>query len=216
MNNPDDIALSVTSFPTLGTAYAAMYGCTQSVIDSTIKCLKDFGGQAFHPLAMPVIFAELERARLLGLLDLEKEALARRILELENKLRGEDQSSISEKADSEPALPTRDCESTKLWMDVSRLQNGLQSLRIQLQNMIEHSESLATTYFKSPVEGSDEIDEHVEERRAGSRIDMRLREMIDELGSKIRSCESLLGGMSLAAQMVSISKTFSVIPSLGD
>ncbi|KAK1508845.1 hypothetical protein CABS01_08075, partial [Colletotrichum abscissum] len=169
VNRPDDVALSVTSFPTLGTAYAAMYGCTQPVIESTIKCLEDFGGQAFHPLAMPVIFAELERARLVGLLDREKEALAKRILELENKLRGEDQSSISEKADSEPTSQTRD----------------------------------STTYFKSPVEGSNKIDEHAEERRAGSRIEMRLREMVDELGSKIRSCEALLGGMSLAAQMES-------------
>ncbi|KXH43892.1 hypothetical protein CSAL01_01808 [Colletotrichum salicis] len=69
--------------------------------------------------------------------------------------------------------------------------------------MIEHSEIVAKTYFKPPVVGSDEIDEHVEERRLGSRIEMRLREMVDELGSKIRSCEGLLGGMSLAAQMES-------------
>ncbi|KAK1676305.1 hypothetical protein BDP55DRAFT_662258 [Colletotrichum godetiae] len=203
LNSPNDVALSVTSFPTRGTAYAVMYGCTQPVLDLTVKCLKNTGGQALHPLIMPVIFAELERKRLLDLLDMEKTSLEQRILELESKLRGEDQNSISEKADSEPVLRTRDCESTKLWIDVSKLQNGLHSLRIQLQNMVEHSENLAATYYKPPSEDSGEIDEHLEVRRAGAKIQMRLREIIDELGSKIRSCESLLGGMSLAAQMES-------------
>ncbi|KAK1528639.1 uncharacterized protein CCOS01_06473 [Colletotrichum costaricense] len=203
VNYPDDVALSVTSFPNLGTTHAVMYGCTQPIIKSTTRYLKDFGGQAIHPLVMPMIFAEIERARLFDLLDKERTTLEQRILDLETKLRGEAQSPTSEKADPEPLLRMRDCESTKLWMDVNRLKNGLQSLRIQLQNMIEHSENLAMTYFKPPVEGKDGIDKYVEERRTGNRIEMRLREMVDEFGSKIRTCEGLLGGMSLSAQMES-------------
>ncbi|KAF4784108.1 hypothetical protein HER10_EVM0004265 [Colletotrichum scovillei] len=179
-----------------------MYGCTQPIIKSTTKYLKDFGGQAIHPLVMPMIFAEIERTRLFDLLDKERTTLEQRILDLETKLRGEAQSPTSEKADPEPLLRMRDCESTKLWMDVNRLKNGLHSLRIQLQNLIEHSENLAMTYFKPSVEGKDGIDKYVEERGTGDRIEMRLREMVDELGSKIRTCEGLLGGMSLSAQMV--------------
>ncbi|KAK1979182.1 hypothetical protein LZ30DRAFT_187073 [Colletotrichum cereale] len=203
VNNPNDVALSVTSFPALGTAYAVMYGCTQPIIHSTTKYLKEFGDQAFHPLIMPMIFAEIERRRLFDLLDDETTTLAQRILDLENKLRGEAQTPVCEKPDSEPLLRTRDCESTKLWINVSSLKNGLESLRIQLQNMIKHSGDLATNLFKPPVEGSDEVDTYVEERKIGNRIEIRLREMVDEFGSKIRSCEGLLGGMSLAAQMES-------------
>ncbi|OHE95971.1 hypothetical protein CORC01_08664 [Colletotrichum orchidophilum] len=203
VRNPNDVALAVTSFPTIGTAYAVMYGCTQPIIDLVSKYLKGFGGQALHPLVMPMIFAEIERKRLFDLLDVEKTTLRRRILDLENKLRGEAQGSISEKGDTEPFSSTRDCESTKLWIDVSSLKNGLESLMVQLQNLIEHSGNLATTQFKPPVDGSHEVDKYIEERRTGSRIVMRLREMVDELGSKIRSCQGLLGGMSLAAQMES-------------
>ncbi|KAF6809281.1 hypothetical protein CMUS01_13720, partial [Colletotrichum musicola] len=197
---PSDIAMSVTSFVEQSTTYAVMYGCTGDVMDQTSSWLKRFSGQALHPLVMPMIFAELERKRLLNMLDTEQTVLSQRILNLENKFQGEASAAGSlakakslEKAQEDDESQAQDCESTKLWIDVSSLKNGLESLKAELEKMAIHSEELATTVLVG----------HVDKRKTGERIEARLREMVAEINSKVRSCDSLLGGMALAAQMES-------------
>ncbi|KAK2001140.1 hypothetical protein LX36DRAFT_747129 [Colletotrichum falcatum] len=209
--SPDDIALSVTSFVECCTTYAVMYGCAARTIRFVPAILSKFQDQALHPLIMPMIFAELERKRLFDMLDRKQTLLEQRILDLENKLRGENQRGILEEAknagsaeNAEITAQSRDCESTKLWIDVSSLKNGLESLKAQLVKMTEHSDELAATVFKPPAAGSAPgSDQYAEERQTGERFAMRLREMITEFESKVRSCDSLLGGMALAAQMES-------------
>ncbi|KAK2016243.1 hypothetical protein LZ32DRAFT_601806 [Colletotrichum eremochloae] len=209
--SPDDIALSATSFVECGTTYAVMYGCKAQTIDLVSRILRKFQDQALHPLLIPMVFAELERKRLFGMLDRKQTSLQQRILDLENKLRGETQSGILENAknaqsaeNADITAQTRDCESTKLWIDVSSLKNGLESLKDQLVKMAEHSEELAATVFKPPpAESAPGTDQYAEERKTGERFAIRLREMVTEFDSKARSCDSLLGGMALAAQMES-------------
>lgn len=207
-DEPSDIAMSVTSFIEHSTTYGVMYGCTEDVMGQTSKWLARFKGQALHPLIMPMIFAELERKRLLNMLDAEQTTLRQRILDLENKLRGEARAGSPlkaenfEKAQEDVMLRAQDCESTKLWIDVSSLRNGLESFKFELQKMISHLQELATTLLRPLSEDSQVGDQHVETRKTGARIEMRLREMISEIDSKVRSCDSLLGGMALAAQMV--------------
>ncbi|KAF6817395.1 hypothetical protein CPLU01_13596 [Colletotrichum plurivorum] len=199
-DDPSDIAMSVTSFVDQSTTYAVMYGCTEDVMEQTSDWLEIFGGQALHPLVMPMVFAELERKRLLNMLDAEESVLKQRILNLENKLRGEASAAGTlakakslEKTQEDVESQVQDCESTKLWIDVSSLKNGLESLKAELEKMVTHSEELATTA----------LDGHAEKRKTGERIEARLREMVAEINSKVRSCDSLLGGMALAAQMES-------------
>ncbi|KDN70747.1 hypothetical protein CSUB01_10207 [Colletotrichum sublineola] len=188
-----------------------MYGCKAQTIDLVSRILRKFQDQALHPLLIPMVFAELERKRLFGMLDRKQTSLQQRILDLENKLRGESQSGILENAknaqsaeNADITAQTRDCESTKLWIDVSSLKNGLESLKDQLVKMAEHSEELAATVFKPPpAESAPGTDQYAEERKTGERFAIRLREMVTEFDSKVRSCDSLLGGMTLAAQMES-------------
>lgn len=198
---PSDIAMSVTSFVERSTTYAVMYGCTEKIMKLTSAWLQQFAGQALHPLVMPMIFAELERKRLLDMLDAEQTALRQRILDLENKLRGEVRTKESpgktrekclDKAQEDVLLQVQDCESTKLWIDVSSLRNGLESLKAELERMAAHSRDLAETV----------LIEQAEKRKTGNRIEARLHDMVAEINSKVRSCESLLGGMALSAQMV--------------
>lgn len=191
--------MSVTSFVDQSTTYAVMYGCTEVVMDHASNWLGLFNGQALHPLIMPMVFAELERKRLVGMLDTEKTVLKQRILNLENKLRGEASAAGTlakakslEKTQEDVDSQVQDCESTKLWIDVSSLKNGLESLNAELGKMVIHSRELATTVLAG----------HAEKRKTGERIEARLREMVAEINSKVRSCDSLLGGMALAAQMV--------------
>ncbi|KAK2050083.1 hypothetical protein LZ31DRAFT_548868 [Colletotrichum somersetense] len=198
----DNIALSVTTFIKSGTTFAVMYGCTESAVKLVPACLKAFRDQALHPLIIPMIFAELERKRLVDMLDCEQSLLQERILDLEIKLRCESQIETSKK--SEKTNPgASDCESTKLWIDVSLLKNGLESLKAQLRDMIQHSGDLATTVFSPCAKDDQTSDKFAEERKTGERIAARLHEMVIELDTKVRSCDSVLGGMALAAQMES-------------
>nr|XP_036582707.1 uncharacterized protein CTRU02_07260 [Colletotrichum truncatum]KAF6791498.1 hypothetical protein CTRU02_07260 [Colletotrichum truncatum] len=199
---PTDIALSATFFAEKCITYAVMYGCADQVIEQTTAWLKRVKGQAIHPLIMPMIFVELERKRLFNLLDFEQNSLQGQILHLKNKLRSESQAMESGKTRSND-VSANDCESTKVWIDISSLKNGLESLKTQLENMIEHSKELNTTFFRAHAEGNQVSCGHAQEREVGEKIETRLREMIVEFDSKVRTCDSLLGGMALAAQMES-------------
>lgn len=199
----DDIVISVTSFPKRHVTVAVMYGCTKDVMDDTVSSLKRLirtsNLSAFHPLLLPVVYSELERTRLLNVLERKTSALDQRILEVENDLK-QDEQRIPSSEESGITLAVRDCETTRLWRSVSKLKNSLQSLKAQLMSMHTHCMSLSQTTLQEQV---GETDDYQAERESGDRIQTRLQEMIHEFDTKIRHCDSLLGGTALAAQMVS-------------
>ncbi|KAK0379667.1 hypothetical protein CLIM01_02994 [Colletotrichum limetticola] len=200
---PDDMVLSVTHLPSRRMTYAMMYGCTPLVIRLVSGWVKMSKGQAFHPLFMPLLFAELERKRLLNIMYHEEATSWQWNLALEDKLRSESKPEPLKPKAKEVKLDIQNTgpSSTRLWLDVSTLKNGLESLHDQLVKMIEHSEILATTVFKQPAQGSQEVDHYTEERKTGEKIKIRLSEMITEFDSKVRTCNSLLEARALAAQM---------------
>ncbi|KAK5657519.1 hypothetical protein OQA88_3091 [Cercophora sp. LCS_1] len=198
----DDVTLSVTSFIDVPLTFAIMYGCTKNTRGNVTAFLQQIKAtdQAWHPLLLPMVFAELERKRLLNLLDREKTKLQQRILEMENRLRGETEGRTDsmETNANEPSAAAKDCEATKSWIDASKLKNGLESLRTQLTSLIAHSRMLQQSIFPSPPDqGGSPISEHA----TGEMIEARLNEMIAEFDCNIRSYDSLLGGMGMAAQM---------------
>jgi hypothetical protein len=202
---PDDVALSVTSFIDVPLTFAIMYGCTKNIRGNVTSFLKQIRetNQAWHPLLLPMLFAELERKRLLNLLDREKTNLQQRILEMENRLRGEteDRTDSMETNTNEPSAAAKDCEATKSWIEASKLKNGLESLRTQLTGMMAHSRMLRESIFAAhPDETGNAISEHT----TGELMESRLNEMIAEFDCNIRSYDSLLGGMGMAAQMVRV------------
>lgn len=95
----------------------------------------------------------------------------------------------------------KDCKATKNWLMVSKLKNGVQSLIAILDAIAAHSQ-----------EFSEETEEDSSTSSAGNRgiytsntetFQDRLTEMVTELNSEVQNCDSLLGGMSMATQMVS-------------
>jgi len=201
---PDDVALSVTAFLDVPLTFAIMYGCTRNTkanFTSFLKQIKDTN-QEWHPLLLPMLFAELERKRLLNLLDREKTKLQQRILEMENRLRGE----TEERADSmETSAAVKDCEATKSWIDASKLKNGLESLRTQLTGMMAHSRMLRESVLLAGP--PDKTGSATSQRTTGELVESRLSEMIAEFDCNIRSYDSLLGGMGMAAQMVRVPRS---------
>ncbi|KAK0719296.1 hypothetical protein B0H67DRAFT_660748 [Lasiosphaeris hirsuta] len=198
----DDVVLSVTSFIDAPLTFAVLYGSTQNTKKLAEVYLRQIKASdlAWHPLLLPMLFAELERKRLLNLLDREQTRLQQRLLEMENELRGEAAgvAAILEKPDGDTAAAVKEYESTRLWIDVSKLKNSLESLKTQLASMTGHSRMLRQSVL---VARPGEADTLARERATGEVIESRLGEMMGEFDSKIRSCESLLGGFGMAAQM---------------
>lgn len=180
--------------------FAIIYGCTPQNRKLATTYLKQMKGldQALHPLLLPMLFAEIERKRLFNLLERERTKLQQRLLEMDIKLRGEI-VRVKENGAIDSMAATGDCESTKLWIAVSSLKNGLMALETQLANLIEHSRMLSKTLFRPQADGTDD---HAQERSTGELIEARLLEMLAEFESKIWSFDSVLGGMAMATQMV--------------
>lgn len=190
IRTPDDITVSSTFMVNDSTTLAVMYGCTPGVMKRTKDWLKELKEPTFHPLTLPMIFAELERKRLLHAFSREDTEVSQRVLNMDSRKQGIGWGMEE--------MTQRDCDSTRLWLRISRLKVGLGSLKIQLESMIRHSRNLSDTVFTQAG------GEHKTQRASGDRIVDRLEEMIAEIEGKNQACDGLLGGMTLAMQIVRI------------
>lgn len=78
-----------------------MYGCTDNVIKDTATWLRRCGKAAFHPLILPMIFAELERTRFVNATDMRANQLNPRIIALRNRANRK-MSTTSSSTNSQP------------------------------------------------------------------------------------------------------------------
>lgn len=204
----DDIVMSVTTFPDKHITFAVMYGCTNSMMKNAVSSLEGFRTESnlyiFHPLILPMVFAELERKRLLNVLERKSSELSQRILDVENGLK-QDEQSTERSEHSRVTLAERDCETTRLWISVSKLKNGLKSLKTQLSSMRAHCNCLSQPALQDQV---GKTREYRTEPESGERMQARMQEIMDEFDTKIGQCDSVLGGTSLAAQIVSLLKSW--------
>ena len=197
--------MSVTCFPEKQINIGVMYGCTPSVMSYArifLRSLEGVAGQtAFHPMILPMVYAELERKRLLNVLEDNTTQLEQRILDIEKKLRRRGKDRY-EKGAPHSNPTARDCETTRLWVGASSLKNGLESLKAQFVSMSEHCHKLY--YWQS----SGERDFPRIDQEASDRIKNRLLEMSEELNTKVRHCEGVLGGTLLAGQLGCLADKF--------
>jgi hypothetical protein len=212
--SPLDLALSATYFPNTGFTYAIVYGCDDKITSQIIGRLRNAEDAMSHPMLLPGILAELKRARHLELVDdslgklLEGISKLKRVPDWENLYSQKDQPN----------------DPVDMWLDVSGLRNMLENWKEQLSKMIAHVDELSNTKFKaedlskcsSDLDCSQESPSvvkslrpiHEEEkskermRQTGARIRDRLEEIMCDYNEKIRECTMILGGMSLATQMV--------------
>lgn len=196
--------LSTTSFTDKPITFAVVYGCTDNIIEDTEIWLKRCKGSVFHPLILPMVFAEHERKRLFNAIDQKSTELGERILELKKRVKKGNKKEVEqEEAESggRQTMTQRDCEAIDLWRSMSTLKNGLESLHGELGSMRDHLHALQKSQPKNVPDSSSR---QGLAPRAGPEvyIDARLKEMMAEFRSKIRSCEGLLGSMTLATQMV--------------
>ncbi|KAK8086400.1 hypothetical protein PG994_001374 [Apiospora phragmitis] len=195
----DDILMSVTSFPDIPLTFGVMYGCTEVTMEFVLQYLDNTPRAALHPLMLPMMFVELERKRLIEALRTETAKLTQRIQKMETRLSNlAQQDGTPEKDDNDgDTMFKKDCQATKDWLLVSKLQNGVQSLITILDSMKTHSQEfqIDVKVDASPA-GNRQIYTHNTEK-----FQTRLEEIEIELKSEVRNSNSLLGGMTLATQM---------------
>jgi len=239
---PANIAMSVTCFPQASLTFAMLYGCTKDVVEDVSEFLemsKKWGTAHHHPLILPMIFAELERRRLLEQLGLRQGQLSQRIMDLKNQLREEHtdvmdndvdglrtklnnasngqgwfvfwrgsmnsrRRSHSSDSDKPTSFGVNECEAAEVWIQVSKLKNGLQSFRAQLKGLLEHSKELSKTLLASQPQASGGAYISSEMAKTGQRAEARIERMVTELECEIRNSESILNGMVMATQVVSV------------
>ncbi|KAI1076088.1 hypothetical protein F5B20DRAFT_557464 [Whalleya microplaca] len=193
----DDLVLSVTHFIDKPITFGVMYGCTKETFRKVRKWSAELDELAFHPLMLPMVFFELERKRMIDVVDEKEGDLRQRIIDIPGTLKDQGKEQ-SEKGVNIQSSSERDCESIKLWIASSSLKNGLQSLKAQLLFMIEHSKALSEII---PTSGQDEASQHHNKLEATELVQSRLEEMIAELDSKVRVCEGQLEGTTLTTSM---------------
>lgn len=183
-------------------------------MDKLVTRLEKFKEQAFHPLVVPMMFAENERSRFMKAMGFKSTKLEERILDLENKLLADEhrEARTREEVKKDNQETTkRDCESTKLWDDVSNLRNGMASFRKVLAALEQQLESKAfeELELRTHVRGTSET---IAKSMNSEYIRCRIKELDAEADGNMRKCESLLAGMALAIQVVrNVTPFFSTI-----
>jgi hypothetical protein len=121
-------------------------------------------------------------------------------------------------------------DSVDLWMAICHLRNGLKMWKQQLASMVAHVDELSETQFsdvksdsKPDVSGandsqsndyqsndSTDLDQLL--RTAGVMIKERLTEIMAEYDDKVRHCDMIMEGMTMATQLVTPSSSSIIFP----
>lgn len=133
--------MTATYFPHCGLTYAILFGCPLSVEKEIIKRLSFATAETAHPLLMPGIIAELERARHFNIVEATIDELETRIFEVD--LKSSDMDGVSN-----PEAEKRNQDKRSAWLDTTYLRNGLISWNAQLAKMEQHAEELEDVVFR--------------------------------------------------------------------
>ncbi|KAI1124968.1 hypothetical protein F5Y10DRAFT_248218 [Nemania abortiva] len=203
----DDLVLSVTHFPKKSTILAVAYGCTDAIRDYIVEWLQYVKTFAFSPLLFPMVWAELERQRLINKVDRKTDDLWENISRMNDRfMRYELPRSSLDSSDSRGAgnmikmdTITQNGKDTTvhLWVDVNTLKSGLESFLTELKSMLENSQS--------PLENDEIFGQSGGEpeqirKHSSDRIQNRLNEMMTEIKSKVKYTNGLLEGITLGMQ----------------
>ncbi|WQF76370.1 hypothetical protein CDEST_01384 [Colletotrichum destructivum] len=197
----NDMALTATYFPESRLTFAILFGCTKEDEKMVFNRLSRARDQVSYPLMLPGIFAELERDRMVRIVERTADENEEAIYEL-----GTGNSLENHVPSDEEKGNPRHARKTA-WMNTTFLRNGLRVWRNQLRKMSDHVTELATWHggTRASVRDKESADE---EQGADSEkmehtsmlVRDRLRALIEEYEDKIQECTMSVEGMSIATQ----------------
>lgn len=201
------------------TTCAVVYGCSDANRNIFHGRLSLCESLSHHPLALPTIFAEIERDRMFKKVKLLVTNLFAKAVNISKFSTTSSRLSIKSlgtnptDSNSPVAMAESSEELMKLWISVSALKRGLETWKNQLEKMLCHCQRLTfenaagTTTVNANNTGSYEPsprqkDDIEDLKLSGERIELRLGELIGEYEEKIRECATIIDGMILATQLV--------------
>lgn len=219
--------LSVTHAIDTRYTYAVFYGCSPKLRTKIIDRIDAV--EAFHPMVLPTIFADIERDRHIS----HVRSLHGQLITKSWNIPDMPSSTSSAEKDAEMRelveYSTSE-EVLQLWTDMRQLKNGLQDWQVQLTAMIDHFDTQCLTELEA-VDISDDSEssdspttpttptntylvvpedlnfriKREDSRKLGLRIRRRLSELHVEYSAEVRKCTATLEVTSLASQIVSLS-----------
>ncbi|KAI3340164.1 hypothetical protein F4824DRAFT_436632 [Ustulina deusta] len=196
-----DLGLSVTFLPRTLTTHAVMFGCDNETTENIIKRLSNSDLPELHPMVPVVLFAELERDRLDGLVRNKISRLIQQIVGIVDNNPyapgNKNSSSLS------PSLAT----SIKDWLEMGYLRNGLEAFKRKMQDMMDHIDEFQDMLLnpKDDIYYGFATDLDPETRRGlgdtGAKMKEQLKHLVDEFDEHIQKCATIIDGVGLASQL---------------
>jgi hypothetical protein len=207
----NDLALTVTYFPRSKIIFGIFFGCTAAVETQILNRIASTEEQAFHPMLLPGIFAELERTRMVEIVETTIDEIEVAIHDLDS---GVNNTSIEllapEFYEQENAFGTRHGR-RRVWLNTNFLRNRLQIWKTQLAKMIAHVDELLESdvsyarYQESEYKQAQSQVDDAAFKQTSVLIKDRLQALIEEFQDKIEDCTISIDGMTIATQWVSSS-----------
>ncbi|KUI68530.1 hypothetical protein VM1G_04680 [Cytospora mali] len=222
---PNDLALTATHFTQSRLTFGILFGCTEAIEREVVNRISKAKEQSFHPLILPGIFAELERERMVEVVESSIDQIEEAIFEMNT---GSSSGMESVKPSDDSSYPGGPRAARKaVWLNTTFLRNRLQIWKTQMSKMVEHVEEIsAMIQSDANNDGSnandeeDDVNEDGSEPskvnpfkeetinskrsndlfRIGNLIKDRLRALIEEFEEMMEDCTMRVDGMAMATQ----------------
>ncbi|KAJ0124309.1 hypothetical protein J7T55_005647 [Diaporthe amygdali] len=211
----NDLALTATYFHRGQLTYGILLGCTADVERRVLNRVSLAKEQGFHPLLLAGIFSEIERERLIEVVDTTIDRIEGAIFDLDSR------GSVLDEPEAPPALLPEDdglqhpdgerYERRTAWLNTTFLQNRLNIWKRQVLKMIEHVDELCAEPATDCGGSSPPLreaqcalgavtDADRSFTRTSCLIKERLQSLVEELDEKIEDCNMRVEGMAMATQ----------------
>jgi hypothetical protein len=204
--------LTVTHFPRRRLTFGIFFGCTVATEKQVFNRIIRAKENAFHPLVLPGIFAELERARMVEVVEDTVDEIEGAIFELNSGTTVRENRNTA-RTDGRPSGIRFDRR--RVWLNTTFLRSRLQIWKTQLEKLVQNVDELSSSDYSSRsmllsdfglingLEQPQYVRVHdAQLKRTGFLIKDRLEGIIDEYQEKIEECSMRVDGMAIATQWV--------------
>lgn len=215
----NDLALTATYFNGSQLTYGILLGCTADTERRVLNRVSMAKEQGFHPLLLAGTFSELERERLVEVVDKTIDRIEEAIFDIDsrgNVLDVPEDPAMELSGDDGLEHPDGERYTKRTaWLNTTFLRNRLEIWKREVRKMVEHVDELCTgpqTDRDGPPPPLRDV--HCAPRavadadrafiRTSSLIKERLQELVEELDEKIEDCTMRVEGMAMATQWVSL------------